>query len=271
MKSKEIRRSYRRIHKTLEPVSRTPLRIGTVEEEERTEDTSRLQAEGETVKVGEEKMRAEEERVRVEQKRAKERKIEEARKKGAEREKKKKEEVARAEQERLAKLARARAEAEQAEKARQAEITRLSEEAKLIVEEEARQTLAHSSSPNQGLTMSTTMMLHGIIQVKKSAMNALGDRLLQKVADFTTDFNSKATKAAKDINDTLLRFNYRLDDEMRKVGVEVDELLKTIKETIKTMPRAEDQRDLSPCAEPSKRRRLDDDEEPDESGPQNFQ
>ncbi|XP_024989190.1 histone-lysine N-methyltransferase, H3 lysine-79 specific-like [Cynara cardunculus var. scolymus] len=340
MKSKEIRRVYRRIRETLGPVSRTSLRIETTEEEERTEDTSRPQAEGETVRAGKERMRVEEKRVSVQQEREKERKREEARKKKAEREKK---EVERAEQERLAELAHARAEEERAEKARQAEIARLREEARLRAEEEARQTLAHSSSPNQGddrehyddaarsytseeseeeeeeilraesmtnashkntlmeLTAHNIETLQQVVAsiqrveastshgtqaliplsvhmdyVTQSAMKALGDRLLQKVEDFTTDFNSKATKAAKDINDTLVRLNYRSDDEMRKVGVAVDELLKVIEEMIKLIPRAEDerpkrQRDPSSCTEPSTRRRLDDDEDPDESRPQNRQ
>ncbi|XP_024958898.1 probable serine/threonine-protein kinase kinX [Cynara cardunculus var. scolymus] len=112
--------------------------------------------------------------------------------------------------------------------------------------------------------------------VTQNAMNALGDRLLQKVADFIADFNSKATTEAKNINDTLARFNYRLDDEVQRVVVVVNELLKTIEEVIRSMSRVEDerpkrQRDQSPCAEPPKRRRLDDDEDPDESRPQTHQ
>ncbi|XP_024965919.1 uncharacterized protein KIAA1211 homolog [Cynara cardunculus var. scolymus] len=319
MKSKEIRRAYRHTRETLEPVSRTPVHIGVAEEEERSKDTSMPQAEGKTVRVGEERMRAKEERVRVLQEREKERKQEEARKKKSERVKKKKAEAERAEEER-------------AEKARQAEIARLREEARLIAEEEARQTLAQSSSPNQGddqehyddaarsytsegseeedeendeeesegdeeeseeveeeeegggkavalpqggteqprpnkhirFTYPTTTTLQQVVTslqrveastsinnqaliplsvpvdyVTHSAMNALGDKLLQNVADLTADYNSKAITAAKNINDTLARFNYRSDDEVRRVAIAVDELLKTIEEVIKSMSRAE--------------------------------
>ncbi|XP_024962656.1 vicilin-like seed storage protein At2g18540 [Cynara cardunculus var. scolymus] len=112
MKSKEIRRVYIRIRETLGPVSRTPLRIGTAEQEERTEDTSMPQAKGETIRAEEERMRAEKERVRVQQEKEKERKLEEAMKKKAETEKKKKEAAERAEQERLAEIARVKVEKE---------------------------------------------------------------------------------------------------------------------------------------------------------------
>ncbi|XP_024963141.1 glutamic acid-rich protein-like [Cynara cardunculus var. scolymus] len=95
MKSKEIRRAYKRTRETLEPVSQTPVRIGAVDEEERTKDTTIPQTEGGPMRVGVERMRAEEER------------------------------------------------------ARQTEIARLRKEARLRAEEEARQILAQSSSPNQ--------------------------------------------------------------------------------------------------------------------------
>ncbi|XP_024962605.1 vicilin-like seed storage protein At2g18540 [Cynara cardunculus var. scolymus] len=134
MKSKEIKRAHKRTHTTLEPVSRTPLRIGIAEEDERPKDTLRPQVEGEMV------------RVSAERAREKERKREEARKKKVERERKKKEEADRAKQEKLTELAHVRAEEERAEKARQTEIARLREEARLRVEEETRQHLAQSSS-----------------------------------------------------------------------------------------------------------------------------
>ncbi|XP_024965832.1 vicilin-like seed storage protein At2g18540 [Cynara cardunculus var. scolymus] len=263
MKSKEIRRAYKRTSEIPGPVSRTPLRIGTAEEEKRTEDTSMPQAEGETMRAGVERIIAEEERERVQQEREKETKREGAKKKKVEREKKKKEGAERAEQERLTKIACARAEEEWAEKDLQVKIARLREEAKQRVEEKARQTLVHSSSPNPGDDQDhyddaarssqarEVRMRRKRVKKKRSAMNALGDRLLQKVADFTVDFNSKATIAVKNINDTLARFNYRSDDEVRS-------------HYSRRTP--QDHR-----GEPSKRRRLDDDEDPDESHPQNRQ
>ncbi|XP_024990682.1 RNA-binding protein 25-like [Cynara cardunculus var. scolymus] len=210
----------------------------------------------------EEAVRAEEERVRVEQEREKQRKRQEARKKKIERERKKKEEAERVEQERLAEFARVQAEEERTEKARQAEIARLREEARLRAEAEAPRNLAQSSSPNQGDDQDHFDDVAGHIQVRR------------KVASFTSDFNNKATEAAEAIKVSLAKFKYHSDVEVRRVGDAVEDLLKVFEERIKSMPQVEEQRrkrrmDPSPCAEPLKRRRLDDDEDPDQSGPQN--
>ncbi|XP_024995862.1 uncharacterized protein LOC112529012 [Cynara cardunculus var. scolymus] len=94
--------------------------------------------------------------------------------------------------------------------------------------------------------------------VTQSAMNALGDRLLQKVANFTSDFNNKATKAAAAITFALAKFEYRSEFEMRRVGDAVEDLLKVFEEKIKSMPQAEESRP---------KRRMD--SSPYQSGPQN--
>ncbi|XP_024963790.1 uncharacterized protein LOC112504054 [Cynara cardunculus var. scolymus] len=85
MKTKEVTRAYRHACEALDPVPRTPSCIGIAEEEERTEETLRPQAE--------------EEAMRLEKEREKQIRKEEAKKKRMEREQKKKEEEARVEQE----------------------------------------------------------------------------------------------------------------------------------------------------------------------------
>ncbi|XP_024958953.1 cilia- and flagella-associated protein 251-like [Cynara cardunculus var. scolymus] len=135
MKTKKISRAYRPTCEALELVPRTPVCIGIAEEEERTEDTLRPQAE--------------EEVVRVEREREEQRKREEAKKKKIERERKKRAEAEQAEQERLAELARKQEEAERAEKAQQDEIARLREKARCRVEEEAHQSSSSNHDDDQ--------------------------------------------------------------------------------------------------------------------------
>ncbi|XP_024971925.1 histone-lysine N-methyltransferase, H3 lysine-79 specific-like [Cynara cardunculus var. scolymus] len=111
--------------------------------------------------------------------------------------------------------------------------------------------------------------------VTQNAINALGDRLLQKVASFSSEFNSKATEVAESITSSLVGFNYCYDFEIRRVGDAVEDLLKMYEAKLMSMPHAQEQRqkkmDATLCAEASKRRRLDDEEDPDLFDPQNRQ
>ncbi|XP_024965909.1 histone H3.v1-like [Cynara cardunculus var. scolymus] len=196
-----------------------------------------------------------------------------------------------------------RAEEERAEQARQTEIARLREEARLRTEEEARQILAQSSSPNyednqehyDDAARSYTSEENGEEEEESdeevSKTECEGDEEESEEEDeeeegggeavalshggtkqprpnkhirFTYPTPSATTlsdsdsyrrwqtslqtsiarpqTAAKNINDTLARFNYRSDNKVRRVAVAVDELLKTIEEVIRSMPRAEDER-----------------------------
>ncbi|XP_024963398.1 actin cytoskeleton-regulatory complex protein pan1-like [Cynara cardunculus var. scolymus] len=112
--------------------------------------------------------------------------------------------------------------------------------------------------------------------VTQSAMNTLDDPLLKKVANFTLDYNSKATEAAESIRRSLTAFSYHTDMEILRVSDAAEEILKLFEEKIKSMPQAEEQRpkrimEPSVYASTLKRMRLDDDEDPDMSGPQSRQ
>ncbi|XP_024962994.1 uncharacterized abhydrolase domain-containing protein DDB_G0269086-like [Cynara cardunculus var. scolymus] len=113
--------------------------------------------------------------------------------------------------------------------------------------------------------------------VTQTTMNALGDRLLQKVANFTFDFNSIAKHAAVEMRHLLAAVKYNTDMEILKVTMATSEIVELLDAKIKAMPPTNVQkpkRKIEPptaCAEASKNRRLDNDEDPDQSGSQSCQ
>ncbi|XP_024965920.1 uncharacterized protein LOC112506122 [Cynara cardunculus var. scolymus] len=115
--------------------------------------------------------------------------------------------------------------------------------------------------------------------ITQTEMRALGDHLLQQVADFTSDFNNTAKQAAAEMRCSLAVFKFCVDEEINKatqVAAHIVELLDT---NVKAMPSVKlNKKKKRKLPKPSftyretaKKRRLDDDEEPDQSGPQSHQ
>ncbi|XP_024965801.1 histone-lysine N-methyltransferase, H3 lysine-79 specific-like [Cynara cardunculus var. scolymus] len=108
-------------------------------------------------------------------------------------------------------------------------------------------------------------------------IRALGYRLLKKVADYISDFNNTAKQAAVDMRRSLETFKFKEDVEIIKATNTASDIVELFDAKVKAMPPANVQKpkrkSVQPttCAEASKKKRLDDNKDPDQSSPQSHQ